>query len=147
MRAPTSCTFGSSDDILDKQLRSSLQHPQMLSGPHGEAPYLVLADRSLPMAQVEVDQEAIATRGPHTSSEFISLLQEAGDDLFRVAAYIAEQRVGALSADDGARHQPAMTSAHRTGAVLMVQGVVSAGPSGDKQLRIYAAGILWRPLD
>jgi hypothetical protein len=41
------------------ELRSSLQHPQMISGPHGQAPYLVLAGRSLPMAQVQVDQEAM----------------------------------------------------------------------------------------
>jgi hypothetical protein len=126
----------------DRELRSSLQHPQMLSGPRGEEPYLVLADRSLPMAQVDVDQEVIATLDPEASSVFASLLHDAGDGQFRVEAYIAKRRVGVLSADDGARYQPAMTAARQKGAVLVVQGIISAGPSRDRQLRIYAAGIL-----
>jgi hypothetical protein len=124
------------------ELRSSLQHPQMISGPHGQAPYLVLADRSLPMAQVQVDQEAIATLGPDPSSVLVSLLHDAGDGQVEVAAYVGMQRVGVLSSDDRARYQPAMAAAREEGAALIVQGLISAGFSGDNQLSIYAAGIL-----
>jgi hypothetical protein len=126
----------------DRELRSSLQHPQMLSGPNGEEPYLVLADRSLPMAQVEVDQEVTAKLGLEESSVFVSLFHDAGDGQFRVAAHIAKRRVGVLSANDGARYQPAMTAARQTGAVLVVQGIISTGPCEEMQLRIYPAGIL-----
>ena len=126
---------------VDREMRSSLQHPQMLSGPRGEEPYVVLADRSLPMAQVDVDQEVIETLDSEASSVFVSLVHDAGEDQSRVAAYIGKQRVGVLSAADGPRYQPAMTAARRTGAVLVVQGIINAVPSRDRQLRIYAAGI------
>jgi hypothetical protein len=126
----------------DRELRSSLQHSQMLAGPRGEEPYLVLADRSLPMAQVDVDQEVIAELDPEESSVFVSLLHDAGDGQLRVAAYVAKRRVGVLSANGGERYQPAMTAARQAGAVLVVQGIISAGPNEKKQLRIYAAGIL-----
>jgi hypothetical protein len=52
------------------------------------------------------------------------------------------ERVGVQSSDDRARYQPAMAAAREDGAVLIVQGVISAGFSGDSQLNIYAAGIL-----
>jgi hypothetical protein len=126
------------------ELRSSVQHPQMISGPHGEVPYLVLADRSLPVVQVEVDQKVIATLSPEPSSVLVSLLHDGGDGQVKaeVAAYIGMQRVGVLSSDDRTRYQPAMTAARQAGAVLIVQGVITVESSGAKQLSIYAAGIL-----
>lgn len=128
---------------IDRQWQSALRPRQTLLGPHGEQPYVTFdTDYSLPMVRVATDQQALAELAHPEGTVYVSLLPQAGGEPRTVTVFIDERQVGVLPADDGARYQPAMAAAREKGAVLMVEGVIKSPSGGEKQLRIYPAGIL-----
>ncbi len=127
----------------ERRWRSAQTHAQLLQGPHGEQPYVTFdTDYSLPMVQVVADQQALTQLALPGGEVYVSLLPQAGSEPYQVAVFIGEYQVGVLPAGDGARYQPAMAAAREKGAVLMVKGVIESPSGGEKQLRIYPAGIL-----
>jgi hypothetical protein len=113
-----------------------------LLGPHGQPPYLVEPDYSLPMADVVLDPGATAMP-ERSGGGIVSLERDPGaGDAARVVVYSGQQRVGTLSAADGARYQSALDAAQQAGCSLMVWSKVSDPGAGPPRLRVYLAGIL-----
>jgi hypothetical protein len=109
-----------------------------LQGPHGQPPYLVEPDYSLPMADVVLDPGAPAIL-QRSGGGIVSL---GRDPEARVVVYSGQQRLGTLCAADSARYQPALEAAQRGGCSLMVWSQLSDPGAGPPRLRIYPAGIL-----
>ena len=110
-----------------------------LEGPRGQPPYLVEKDYSLPMADVLLDPGATAVLEQLGDDSIVSLVS---DPAGRVAVYSGQQRAGTLSAEDGARYQPALDAAQRGGCALMVWCHLSGRQDGKPRLQVYPAGIL-----
>lgn len=127
------------------EMRSEMQSAQQetLEGPHGEVPYVsfYVADESLPMSQVTVDQRVLAQLARPDGTVYVSLLPQVSTEQYPVAVFIHEYQVGVLPPADGALYRPAMTVAAGRREVLMVRGTIDSLADGEKRLRIFAAGI------
>lgn len=114
---------------------------QVLRGPRGEAPYVVLPDHSLPRTDVILDPDAASVVRALGPGLFVSLNQETPGDA-SVVVYADDRRVGTLAPDDVPRYQPALDAARRAGSVLMVSGDLTGGDDAVPRLQIYPAGVL-----
>jgi hypothetical protein len=125
-----------------RELATLPSRTQVLRGPHGEDPYLVAADQSLPLAEVILTPDAAATLARMSDELIVALHQEIPEGSGPVAVYVETDRVGVLSPPDSRRYSPALQAAQRAGRTLMVHGRLSHGPDGQWRLEAYAAGIL-----
>ena len=97
----------------------------------------------LPMVEVILDPGAVAILAPFRGGTFVSLQRSSvADESASVILYAGGQRVGALNPADGLLYQPALDAAQQAGHFLEVEGLLSEGPGGALQLRIFPAGIL-----
>jgi hypothetical protein len=113
-----------------------------LRGPHGEEPYLVFGDHSLPLAEVILDSGAAARlRSSGSRPLFVSLGQDAPGGPEPVVVYADQYRVGILSERDSQRYLPALQAARGAGRALFVQYRLSNDPGAPLRLQIHPAGI------
>lgn len=113
-----------------------------LRGPRDEPPYVVMADLSLPMLTVRLDPHASSVIQDHHRSVFVALDRYEDDRQDSVGIYLGSHRVGVLSGKSADRYRPAIQAAHRSGKVLVVQGIVAQTSDAPPEMRLYAAGIL-----
>jgi hypothetical protein len=110
-----------------------------MEGSRGQPPYLVEKDWSLPMADVVLDPGAAAILEQLGDHPIVSLER---DPEARVGVYAGPERLGTLSDEDGARYQPALDAAQRSGRALMVWSTLSRRQDGTPRLQVNPAGIL-----
>lgn len=117
---------------------------ETLAGPHGERPYVSFfdTDESMPMAEVAIDEQALARLARPDGIVYVSLQPQMSAGPGAVAVFVRDDQVGVLPAGDGTLYRPAMAAAAEKGEVLMVRGVIDSTSGGEQRLRIYATGIL-----